>query len=420
MKLYVKPSSPLSGNIKAPPSKSATHRAFIFSLTGSGVFKIRNPLMSDDTRSTLEAIRLMGAHVSGEGTQTIESELHQAENVIDAGNSGTTARLISSVCALLPGLGVVTGDASLLRRPMGPLLEAITQLGGRAEATFAAGRLPCIFGGPLKGERAAMRGDISSQFASSLAIACCRRETDTQIELEGRIQSIDYLLLTLQLIAYFGGKAVFEDSVLYCSGSGPFKARSITIPGDFSSAAFILSAAAVTGGGVRVAGLDNRFIQADSRITRILADFGCSIERGKGSVTATGGKLAGAEIDCSSSPDLFPITCVVAAAASGKSVIRGTENLRFKESDRIAATERMLKALGVKCEQHGHGLEIHGGVIRGGRVDSEGDHRIAMAACVAGLASERGCVVEKGECYTVSYPGFVDDIRSCGGRVSLV
>ncbi len=419
MELLSEHSIPLHGRIDAPPSKSVTHRALLLAAMSEGRSVIRNPLLSGDTLSTLEAARLMGAAVEKGSALMVNPSLHQSEDVINANNSGTTARLFSSVCALLPGHAVITGDSSLRRRPMQPIIDAVKQLGGKAFSTAGNGRLPAVFGGRMNRSNARLRGDISSQFASSLAISCPMKDNDTEIRLTGGIQSLQYLKLTMEMVGMFGCRTVLEDSKLYSTGGGAYRGRTVNVPGDYSSAAFPLAAAAVTGGRITVGRLSNEFTQADSVITSILSTLGCSIRIAGDSVTVGSGGLDAADIDCSESPDLFPVTCILASAAKGKSRIKGSANLRHKETDRVETTCSMLQCLGVDFSASGETVVINGGRIRGGAVESHGDHRIAMAACVAGLASQKGCTVSDGESCSVSYPSFVSDLRSLGGKVKL-
>lgn len=359
----------------------------------------------------------MGAQVSVGKSIYVKASPHQAADVINAQNSGTTARLMSSVCALFDGFGVVTGDPSLRRRPMEPLLGALRQLGAHAVSTLGNGCAPCVIGGPMRGGSAELDASLSSQFASSLAIACAVGERDTVIALKGRIQSADYLRMTLEMIDYYGGRVELDGGKLYCYGAGHYRARRITIPGDFSSASFLLAAAAITGGDVSVGGLSNRFTQADARIVELLRSFGCSISWRGSTVYVHPSELRGADVDCTSSPDLFPIISVVAAASKGKSTVKGSENLRYKETDRVETTCLMLRAMGVRCRVSGNTLEIKGG-ISGGVVDSFGDHRIEMASAVAGLRSRKGVRVKDSGSHSISYPSFVSDMRKIGGRVS--
>lgn len=417
--MHSSPGVPLHGTVDAPPSKSVTHRAILLSALGEGVSVIRNPLLSGDTLSTLAAATLMGAGFTRGKALTVRPSLHQASDVINANNSGTTARLFSSVCALLPGYAVITGDASLKSRPMGPIISAVRQLGGKAFSTSGQSLLPAVFGGRMHRAHATLRGDISSQFASSLAISCPLKEEDTEIRLTGRMQSPAYLRLTLEMAELFGCRTELDGSTLYCTGGSGYTGRSITVPGDFSSASFMLAAGAVTGGEVEVRGLDTRLTQADARISEVLELFGCTVSRRSHGIAVLPSSLHGADVDCTPSPDLFPVTCAVAAASRGRSTVRGSSGLRYKETDRIQTTLSMLRRMGVRCSVDAETITVEGGKVRGGYVDVGGDHRIVMAACVAGLASAKGCTISNGESHAVSYPSFVSDLRALGGRVRM-
>lgn len=419
MELFSEHSTGIAGEISAPPSKSITHRAVLFALLSGGRMTVRNPLLSDDTRSTIGAARLMGSNITEDGGILMEGRMHQAEDVIDAGNSGTTARLLSSICALMDGCAVITGDRSLKRRPMEPAIDTVVQLGGRAFSTLNNGRLPAVFGGVMDGESATLEGDISSQFASSFAMSCPLKQSPTEIRLVRGIQSKAYLELTLQMVRYFGGRAELDSGILFFDGGCEYRARDITVPGDYSSASFLFAAAAVTGGNVTVRSLSDDFIQADATMLDILKDFNCSVSRNGDAVTVGCNELLPADVDCTESPDLFPAVCAIASSAKGRSRISGPHNLRLKETDRVETTLSMLLNAGVDASAQSETITVNGGSVRGGVVDSFGDHRIAMAACVLGLSSRSGIVVKDAECYTVSYPSFVSDVVQLGGRVSV-
>jgi 3-phosphoshikimate 1-carboxyvinyltransferase len=420
MELFSEKSGSVHGNVVAPPSKSMTHRAILFGMMSGRKMRIMNALISEDTKSTIGAARLMGSDISVGRTIAMEGEMHQAEDVVNASNSGTTARLLSSICSLMSGHTVITGDSSLRSRPMEPVIDAIRQLGGKAFSTLDNGRLPSVFGGPMTKSSARLRSDISSQFASSLAMSCPVKEGETEIVMVKGMQSVRYLELTLQMVDYFGGKAEREGNIMYFNGGGSYRARDIAIAGDYSSASFIIAASAITGGSVTVTSLSNDFAQADSVILDVAEKFGCNVERNGDSVTVSASGLDGTDIDCAEMPDIFPITCVIASAARGKSIISGSQNLRVKETDRIETTCSMLKNIGVEFSADGNSIRIKGGKIRGGVVDSYGDHRIAMSAAVAGLASAKGILVKDAGCYSVSYPSFLKDLRRIGGKVSRV
>ncbi|HJX04230.1 MAG TPA: 3-phosphoshikimate 1-carboxyvinyltransferase, partial [Thermoplasmata archaeon] len=191
-------------------------------------------------------------------------------------------------------------------------------------------------------------------------------------------------------------------------------------PGDFSSAAFPLVAAAITGGDVSVRNLDFKSPQGDKAIVDILERFGASVEKSNNQVRVSGGKLMGAEIDVRHNPDLFPILAVLGSLASGRTVLKGGENLREKESDRIETTTRFLREMGAQITPRSDGCEIVGVErLKGARVTTEGDHRILMAAAVAGLAASSDTRIEDDQSYSVSYPGFVRDMLQLGSRLEV-
>lgn len=418
--LRVYPST-VRGRIRAPPSKSYTHRALVVASLCNGPVVVKDPLISDDTKATINAVRAFGSTVEAKGSSVIvHGALKRPETAIDASKSGTTLRLMTGIAGLIDGTTTLTGDESLRKRPMGPLLSAMESIGARTKSSD--GYPPVEIRGKMKGGKASIRGDVSSQFVSSLMIAGSQTEKGVEVEIEGSIVSRPYLDITSAVLDQFGIKSECGREVVRVAGGQRPRAKEYTVPGDFSSAAFMLSAGAVAAQGskVVVTNLNDR-VQADARIIEILRSFGAKVLiRGPDIEVERDGELSGAEIDLKDAPDLFPILCIVAAKAHGTSVLRGAGHLRFKESDRIDAMHRLLDAVGVPSEPLEDGMEIQGtGWIRGGTIQHFEDHRIAMAGAIAGLASEDGVVVPDAEVCSKSYPDFIEDLKSMGARVEV-
>jgi 3-phosphoshikimate 1-carboxyvinyltransferase len=385
-------------------------------------FHLREPLVSEDTKATLDAVRQMGGEVRTSGTDlTIRCEgLRPPSQVIDAKNSGTTMRLITGIASLLPSTTTLTGDSSLVKRPMGPLIEALGLLGVRCEFLDRPGRPPLRVTGPMSGSATTIKGSVSSQFVSSLLIACTQKADDTEVAVEGMLTSRPYVDITLDMLGCFGAEVRETTSGFTVPGSQKLRLRSYTVPGDFSSAAFPLVAGAITGGDVTVKNLDAGSPQGDRAVLDVLQRFGAEVETGKDAVRIRGTALSGTAVDVRDTPDLFPILAVLGAVAEGRTVITGGRNLREKESDRIATTTAFLMEMGARITPTEDGCVVDGGAkLHGASVQTHGDHRILMAAAIAGLVSTSEVRIQDDGSYAVSYPGFLDDMQRLGCRMEV-
>lgn len=423
--LIVRGGSVLSGLIKAPPSKAHTHRAIIASALSEGISEIHNALICDDTVATINACRMLGAEIENFPDNTLRisgfSKPKTPEDVINCGNSGSTLRFLTPVCALADGISILTGGASLRRRPMGPLLEALGQLGVRCYSTRRNGYPPIIvFGGGIRGGRATIRGDISSQFISGLLFATPMADNDTEIILSTPLESRPYVNLTLDAIRKHGIKVESSPNVFHVSCGQKYRPYDHTIEGDYSSAAFLLAAAAITSSHIRIENLMEDSLQGDRIIIEILGEVGTHINVGENfvEVKGTDERLKPLNVDMRDNPDLVPVCAVLACMADGKSVIRGIRRLRFKESDRIKSLCSELSKMGADIKSSGAQLIIYGGKdLHGAEINPHGDHRIAMACAVAALKASGKTIIRNAECINKSYPNFVRDIQSLGVEV---
>jgi len=422
MKLRVRPSV-VSGTVRASPSKSYTHRAILMAALSGGPCLVRGPLLSEDTEATRAGVEAFGAAVvrEEEGLRISCGGLRVPAGVIDARNSGTTLRLLAGTAALLDGTTVLTGDASLRKRPMGPLLEALNALGAHARSLGGNGCPPVEIRGRLHGGVASLPGSVSSQFLSSLLIACPLAEAPTDLHILPPLRSEPYVGMTLHLLRHFRITAEAQEERFVIPGGQRYVPADVDVPGDFSSAAFPLVAAALTGGDVSVEGLDASAPQGDRRILDVLGAFGARVNVGPNRVRVRGGPLEAQLVDLGDTPDLFPVLAVLATQARGTSRFVKGEHLRLKESDRIATTTAFLEAMGADVTATEDGCIVRGPTrLRGASVESQGDHRILMAAAVAGLAADGPVEVTEPWCFRVSYPSFLDDFRSLGAAVEVV
>lgn len=409
-----------SGNVAAPPSKSYTHRALMMAFL-AGDTRVANPLWGADTLATRACITTLGAEVKGEaGVRVTRGDLRPPEDVLNVMNSGTTLRLLSGVCALLDGASVLTGDASIRSRPMEPLLEALRQLGARAQSTRRDGKAPIVVEGPMHGGEASLAGDVSSQFVSSLLMACPLAAKDTRIALTSPLKSRPYVEVTLAMMRHFGVRADAEGEDFLVPAGQAYRPSHFRVPGDYSSAAFPLVAGAITGGKVTVKALAPEWPQGDRFILEALRAMGARVTERGGSATVQAEALEGAELDLGDTPDLFPILCVAGAFAKGTTTLGGAPQLRFKESDRIKAMAAGLKAMGAKVREREDGLVIEGGkALRGASIETHEDHRILMAFSVAALRAQGPLRLSEHESYAVSYPTFLQDLRRLGAKAEV-
>ncbi len=415
----------LKGTVSPPPSKSHTHRAIILSALSEGHCTVSNPLLSFDTRATMEAVRTMGADViEKEGVLEITcSKVHAPDRTIDVLNSGTTMRLMTGISSLFDKEVTLTGDDSIKKRPMGPLLDSLSAAGVKCRS--ADGKPPVTVCGPITKGELVINGDVSSQFVSSLIMSSPLTGRRTTVKVNGKMVSKPYVDITTAMMKRFGVSVTSEyhdgdDKEQYrCFFAEPqhYMPTDYKVPADFSSAAFPLVAGGLAGC-ISAQGMDLDDPQGDKKILDILKSAGCSVEYGNGTVTCRrNGPLKAVDVDLADIPDLFPVVAVLLSVAKGTSRLYGAPHLRFKESDRIALTEKMLRTLGADIKGTSDGCIINGVErLHGGRVEHCGDHRMFMAAAVASLVSDGLVVMEDDGCWNVSYPGFIEQMGSVGLR----
>ncbi|MDW5563107.1 MAG: 3-phosphoshikimate 1-carboxyvinyltransferase [Methanomassiliicoccus sp.] len=415
MKLLVRGSA-ANGKVQAPPSKSYTHRAIVLASLAHGDSRLRDPLLSGDTLATLKGMEQFGAIARTEGRDLVirGGKLKTPSAPIDCANSGTTLRLLSGIASLLRNDITLTGDESLRQRPMKPLLAALNEMGVKAASVKNDGLPPLTIRGPNHGRWAHIKGDISSQFISSLLISSALKELDTEIVITTPLMSKPYVEITRDMMARHEVISTETKNGYRVLGSQRYRPRSYAIPGDYSSASFPLVAGALTGR-VAVTGLDPQDRQGDRGVLDVLRRFGAPVSVDGDTVTAEKGELRAASIDVGDMPDAFPILAVLATQAAGVSQLTNARHLRFKESDRIATTTSFLKLMGADIEERDDGCVVRGPTrLKGRNIDPSGDHRILMAAAVAGLVAEGTTTISDGDCYRISYPGFVKDMGALG------
>jgi 3-phosphoshikimate 1-carboxyvinyltransferase len=418
------PCGPLRGALRVPGDKSVTHRGLMLLALAEGEGRLYHPLKAGDTLSTARVLRALGAGIEEEGphfrVRGRGLRLKEPEDVLDCGNAGTLMRLVLGILAGQEGLfAVLTGDASLRRRPMARVAEPLRAMGARIDGREGGGKAPlAVRGGPLRGIRYTLPVP-SAQVKSALLLAGLFAEGETEVE--EPVPTRDH---TERLFRHFGLPLWVAGNRVRTAKTGPFPAKDLTVPGDFSSAAFFLVAALISPGSevvVEGVGLN----PTRTGLLQVLKAMGADLEwrvlEGEagepvGYVRARHSPLKGVAVDEGLIPlmvDEVPILAAAAAWAEGETFIPGLSELRVKESDRVAAVAQNLRALGVEVEEGPDWLRIRGGGVRRGEVEPFHDHRIAMAFAVAGLPV--GVRVWEPEWAEISYPGFFRDLLGlCG------
>ncbi|MDA4128305.1 MAG: 3-phosphoshikimate 1-carboxyvinyltransferase [Thaumarchaeota archaeon] len=410
----------LEGSVLVPPSKSYTHRAVLMASLSDGDSIVINPLISRDTSATLKACKAFGASISNnDGCLLIRGARPRTpEDVVNVENSGTTLRFMTSVFSLADvGNSILTGDASIRRRPMQPLLDALGQLGVEAWSSRGNGCAPLVVrGGGMRGGTTDVRGEISSQFVSSLLAAAPLAEEDVTVRVTDAV-SKPYIDATLAVASRFGVTIRRENYSSFFARSGQtYRPCTFKVPGDLSSASFIAAAVAMAGGNVRLEGLDFALPQGDAIIVDILSSMGVTVKKSGNQILidSDGGTLKGGAFDLVDTPDLLPVVTALSLKCGSTVEIGGVAHARFKETDRIGVLTSELKKLGANVEERDDGLAIKPAKLRPSTLNAHDDHRMFMAFSLASMLFPSGIPVVGVESLDVSYPSFLDDLRRLG------
>ncbi len=382
MDVTVRPGK-LRGRIRVPGSKAIAQRALVLATRRGGT--VRNVPESEDLERLCGGLRALGYEVGGAGgTRTVSGAASDAEASVDAGDNATAARCLLALAALRPAPTTIDGSERLRQRPVEPLCAALRELG----ATVEGNAFPVRVLGPLRGGTVRLTTELSSQFATALVL------------LVDRVKGLRVNVSGSRSFSYVGLTAFVQRNY-----RDPFD-----VEPDFSSAAALMVAAATSGGDLLLEGLSISSPQPDARVVGHLNRAGARVTGEEGGIRVRGGPLSGIRADLASCPDLAPLLGAMGALAQGTTVVAGAPHLRLKESDRIAATVSLLRALGGEAEAEPDGFRVRGGLkLVGGPVAAAGDHRVAMAAGVLAL-SVPGVTVAGAEAVRKSYPRFFEDL----------
>jgi 3-phosphoshikimate 1-carboxyvinyltransferase len=483
--------SQLSGEVICPPSKSYSHRAIFISSLASGRSQIENVLISRDTLASIECAKMLGVSVNSldknsndrldsnidklanypanpdsglnrvGGNQTSTQDLivesnggrrgfRTPDDILFAGNSGTTIRIATSMCSLVnDGYSVLTGDKSLRKRPMGDLIKALNQLGVNCFSTNRNYFPPIVVkGGGMKGGTTQINGEISSQFISSILLSGIYSQTPITIQVLGNQVSKPYIDSTIFIMKKFGVKVENSSNGLLSNHlvddlgdsneskvaktiseeyklpvENQYKSQTIRVPGDFSTAALLMSAAIMSEGVMMIKNLDFTMPQGDMEIINIIKEMGGRIEvdSNKGVVKIDGStKLDGGNFNLVGTPDLLPVVAILSLKAKNKTTISGVSHARYKETDRVSNISSQLTKFGAHIKEDNDSITVRPpDKLRNAAINSFDDHRLFMAFTIASLSTEHS-VIDGADSVDVSFPNFISELKGIGAQIDYM
>ena len=415
--------SKISGEINCPSNKSYTHRGiFLASLAGNNS-KVENVLLSADTKATIEACRKFGAIIEiHNSTIVVKKSIKIGTKVpeINTENSGTTIRIAIGIASLFSEKITLTGDSSIQKRPMQPLLDALSSMG--AKCSSKDGKPPVTIEGSVSGGEIKIPGNLSSQFISSLLISAPLTQNGINLSIEGDLVSKPYLDATIATMRKFG---VTVQTLIpykkYNISPQIYKNTTFTVPIDFSSLALLLSFTVLNGNNVIIKGSIGNLPQGDEAFIDFLEQLGVSVIISNDEIKVKSpDKLKGGVFDLRNSPDLLPPLAILSLISSEPIEIVNVKHARLKETDRIAILSRELPKIGINVEEKEDGLILESsGNLRSAELNSENDHRLFMAFCIAGTYIG-DCVVTDSKSVEVSYPSFIQEMNRLGAKIEVI
>lgn len=407
----------IAGTITAPASKSYAQRAIAIAALAKGVSRITNMTLCNDTRAALDVIQTLGAEVTlSEGVYEIKGGVSPTkEMTLNIGEAGLSARLFTPIAALFDCKTTITGEGSILSRPLGNVEAPLVALGAHAHTHH--GMLPIEIQGAMKGGEITIDGSLGSQFLTGLLIALPLVKGHSIIDVTD-LRSIPYIDMTIAVMRHFGVEIEHTEYQKFkIRGGQSYAPASYNVEGDWSGASCILVAGAIAGDpktGVQVTNLSIHSSQADMEIFKALRQAGARVEFDETSVTVFRSELHGFTFDATHCPDLFPALVALAAAAKGETTLIGTNRLVHKESNRAQVLHDVYTQMGIEIDiSHENQMIIKGGSIRGGMsIDSHNDHRIAMSIATAALRADAPITITSARAVDKSYCGFFDDLKT--------
>jgi len=410
----------LSGNLDCPSNKSYTHRAIFLACLVDGKTIIKNILRSQDTLATIQSCKKFGAEIDERDSNlTVKSTgiVNSNSDTIDAKNSGTTIRIASAIASLREGKTVLSGDESLIKRPMKPLLEALESIGAHCSSNH--GRPPITINGKITGGVVTIPGNISSQFISALLLVGPKTDKGIILNISNSLVSKPYLDATIASMKKFG--AEIETVTPYEKYKIPrqnYKSTTFTIPSDFSSLALLLSAAVLVGDKLTIHHNPSDLPQGDEKIIDMLKILGVRLNVSDNTITVQSPeKLQGGKFDLNNNPDLLPPLSILSLKTSKPIELYNVKHARYKETDRLAILAKELSKLGISVIEKEDRLILEPpSKTKGAFLNSQNDHRLFMAFCIAGLYVGN-CTVSNPESIEVSYPNFISEMKKVGANI---
>jgi len=410
--------SEIKGKVIAPSSKSYTIRGLMCAALANGESEITHPLGSDDTEAALDVLSKVGIHVleKENSWQVSGGNFREPNADLFCRESAATSRFMAAICSLVPGTCRLTSGSSLAVRPLKPLIQALGQLGVDCHQNKEWSVV--VKGGRLKGGLTELPGNISSQFVSALLLISPFADEGVKIRLTTPLESQPFVLMTLECLEMFGIRVnCSPDLREFETLKQTYKPAKYIVEGDWSSASYPLALGALSGE-VEVENLNPESLQGDKVILNFLKDMGALVTIGKNSVTVRRSRLRAIRANLVDCIDILPTVAILAAAAEGTSEFIGIERARLKESNRASAVREGLEKMGVKVTEESNKLAITGSPAKGAVIDSQGDHRIAMAFSLLGSVVG-GTIIDDAECVSKTYPEFWDTLKKLGGKIKL-
>jgi 3-phosphoshikimate 1-carboxyvinyltransferase len=413
-------SSIIKGVVRAPPSKAYSHRALIASSLAGGAGVLENVSRSADALATMAACQSFGSDFYWAGQNRLEvigRGFAPPPLPVNCGNSGATMNFLLPIASLLSEPVTFSAQGNLATRPLTHTEDALRSAGVRIASE---GHPPITVHGPMESPEIALDGRMGSVFISGLLFAAPLRQIDTAIAIEPPLHASAHVRMTISVLREYGIKTTSsEDMLAHLVPAGQFYLqRNYKIEGDFFAAAVLLAAGAIAGK-AKVTGLNTESQQGDRKIVDLLKQMGAfvSVDKSAGSITSSAGELTGIEIDAEEVPDLVPILAVLGCYASGKTTITNAGRLRHKGIDRLHAICENLRAMGAEVVEQEEGLVARKSSLTGAKVDSWGDHHVAMACALAALGARGKTTIKSAEAVSKSYPGFFSDLQKIGANV---
>jgi 3-phosphoshikimate 1-carboxyvinyltransferase len=415
------PSGPIRASIRPPGSKSISNRALVCAALAEGDSLLTGALESDDTQVMITALRQLGIGVKHDpAARTVRVEgvngrIPAPQALLYVGNSGTTIRFLTAMVALGHGVYRLAGKPRMAQRPIKDLLDALRQLGADATSEFGTDCPPVLVRADgLHGGPATVAGDVSSQFLSGLLMAAPYAREPVELRVQGELVSQPYVEMTLAVMEAFGVAVGRQPGRFRIPGGQRYRGRQYDIEPDASAASYFFAAAAVTGGRVTVEGLSKSSLQGDVAFCDCLQKMGCTVDCRPDSITVTGGKLQGIDVNMNALSDTVQTLAAAALFADGPTTIRGVAHIRYKETDRIRHLARELRKLGADVEEHDDGLQILPHPLHGAEIETYDDHRMAMSLALVGLRIP-GVKILNPACTAKTYPNYFDDLERLRG-----